>query len=130
MKERLMIVEDQLINMLGALIAFNEGGNIEVGDVHATIAGALKMIDEFKPTVALLDIHLKDGLSTEVAKVLDEKSIPYLYVTGVGDLSHGRIDAIEIQDKNFKTIESFDSIDKGVKIWQKAFEILKERKNL
>ncbi len=53
MKHRLMIVEDQLINMICALTAFTEMIDIEVGDVQGTVLGALKMIDEFCPMMVL-----------------------------------------------------------------------------
>lgn len=130
MKDRLMIVEDQFISMICALSAF-DGIEVEVGNIHGTVEGGLKMIDEFQPTMALLDIHLADnGRGTDIGKVLSEKNIPYLYVTGVGENpSHNCIDAVEIQDSNFKTIERFEGCDKNPEIWRRGFEILKAMLN-
>ncbi len=49
-------------------------------------------------------------------------------MTGVGpNPSHDCINAVEIQDSDFKTLERFECVDKNPEIWQKGFEILKER---
>lgn len=124
MKERILVVEDNFINSICALAAFHEDARIE--DVVATgeLGEALRQVEEFRPTIALLDINIIGGKGTEVGKVLAEKKIPFVYVTGIGKTigHHENIEAIEIQSTELKTLERFTTVEKSSEIWAKAYE--------
>ncbi|MCU0678831.1 MAG: response regulator [Planctomycetes bacterium] len=132
MKERILVVEDMLENALSALIALGRYDGVEDAVVAGSLSHALKIVNEFKPTVALLDINIPGGSGTEVGRELDKRRIPYVYVTGVGrDNGHGHsiVDAIEIKDKNLKTLLRYERCSKDPEIWQRAYEILQNGTN-
>lgn len=128
MKERILIVEDTFINGLFALIAFDEDEGVEDAIVVGELEEALKQAEEFRPTVALLDINIIGGKGTEVGKILAEKKIPFVYVTGITkdgrepDSGHDKIDSIEIKNSIFETLENFPKVEKLSEIWLKAYE--------
>lgn len=126
MKDRILIVEDRLINQIGAFKAFRE---VAEARAEAVVNEAIEAIDMFKPTVALVDMHIIGGLGTQIGKVLREKGIPYVYVTGIGDTSHNILEAIEIQkedeDGNMVTLARFDKTEKDAEIWEVAYKLAK-----
>jgi len=128
-KERILIVEDDLPNMIMALMAFEEE-SFEV-IVVSNYEDALDKVDEFVPDFALLDVNIKGGgTGKDIARVLKGKSIPYLYVTGVSTIvnnhAHG-IEAIEIRNDN-EVILSIEKAEKDQEVWRTAYEKLKERR--
>ena len=48
------------------------------------IAGALRLLEERRPDVALLDVNLQGELAAPVASRLDALQIPFVFVTGYG----------------------------------------------
>ena len=126
MKERILVVEDDLISIICALSAFEKNESIEDVVAATSLIEAIRQIDVFRPTLALLDIHIIGGLGTAVAKILETKNIPYLYVTGVGPhIDHNNIEAIEIQDKNFKALERYNCTEKKSEIWKNGYLFIK-----
>jgi two-component SAPR family response regulator len=72
-----LIVEDEF------LIAMNLEAILERHGAHVlgpagTVTEALRLLETKRPDVALLDVHLKDGLVTPVAKALGLRTIPYV----------------------------------------------------
>jgi CheY-like chemotaxis protein len=130
MKDRILVVEDDFCNCISALVAFDKNENVENVLAAASLTEALKQVEEFRPTLALLDVHIKEGKGTAVGAVLTQKNIPYVYVTGVepdGNHSDGHdiIAAIEIQDASRKTLARFITRDKDADIWKAAYDFLK-----
>ncbi|MCK5510650.1 hypothetical protein KAI65_03860 [Candidatus Parcubacteria bacterium] len=130
MKDRILVVEDNFPNMIGALAAFHNDENVEDVIVIPTFKEVVEKLDEFKPTVALLDIHIIGGTGKDVGKILKEKSIPYIYLTGIsiGSGHHAKIVAIAIKYENakgeLKTLLEINKTDKDQEVWRAAYEKL------
>jgi len=62
--------------------------NLDCGAVGpaATVARAIALIDETPIDAALLDINLEDGTSEAVAKILDAKEVPYIFITACAEV--------------------------------------------
>jgi DNA-binding NtrC family response regulator len=77
----ILIVEDQFLvgEWLAQVMA--EHGAFVSGPV-ATVDDALRLLDESPIEGALLDVQLRRGGATDVAKVLLERHIPFIVVTG------------------------------------------------
>ena len=78
-----LLVEDEII------IAFMvEDALMEMGCRHifhtATVADALRIIDQHRPHAAVLDVNLGDGTAYPVAERLHELGIPFVFATGYG----------------------------------------------
>ncbi|MBE9604322.1 GAF domain-containing protein [Acetobacteraceae bacterium H6797] len=82
--QRILIVEDQLLIALDLAQSFRAQG-IEVGGPYATVAAALRGLQEFEPTGAVLDLNLGEDSSIPVAQELQRRSIPFVFATGYGD---------------------------------------------
>jgi len=133
-KERILVVEDDHINMICALAAFGYDESFEDVIIIPSYDEAVEAIDKFRPTVALLDVNIKGrGTGKDIGGILKEKGIPYVYVTGVsriGDHSddrHKETFAIEIQSED-ETLGRFEKVEKDQEIWRTAYEKLKELK--
>ena len=76
-----MIVEDEAL--IGMMLEddFTRAGYEVVGP-FATCAAALEWLKDGKPNVAVLDSSLKDGPSTEVARTLRARGIPFFIHSG------------------------------------------------
>jgi CheY-like chemotaxis protein len=61
--------------------------NLGVSDVRVagTVVGALEAIAEKAPDFALLDYNLGDESSDAVAAELEQRGVPFYFVTGYGD---------------------------------------------
>lgn len=121
-KERILIVEDDFPNMIGALQAFQGDKNIEDCIAVKSYEEAVSKIDEFKPSAALLDVNIIGGSGKEVAKILKEKGIPYVFVTASGN------NQIEIQSDEETLMKLEKNMGKDVETWQVAYELLKKRR--
>ncbi len=81
MKEKVLIVEDELIVARDIRKTLERNGFKVVG-VARTAEKALALIEEFNPTLALVDIFLKGNLTgIDLAMHLNEKAIPFIYVS-------------------------------------------------
>ena len=78
-----LVVEDNLIVALDTADMLEDAGIAEVRTA-ATAEGALAMLDDAMPDIALLDVSLADGTSVEVARRLDAAGVPFALVTGYG----------------------------------------------
>src|SRR4030095_10044728 len=80
MKDKILIVEDELIVARDIRKTLERNGFRVVG-VSRTAEKALQLVEEFNPSLVLLDIFLKGNLTgIDVASRLNEKNITFVYV--------------------------------------------------
>jgi DNA-binding NtrC family response regulator len=81
MKVKVLIVEDELIVATDIRKTLERNG-IRVVGVARSAEKALEMVQEFQPTIALVDIFLKGTLTgIDLAGQLNKKGIPFIYVS-------------------------------------------------
>ena len=81
MKVKVLIVEDELIVATDIRKTLERNG-IRVAGVARSAEKALELVEEFQPTLALVDIFLKGTLTgIDLAKHLNKKGIPFIYVS-------------------------------------------------
>jgi CheY-like chemotaxis protein len=83
MPDDVLVVEDDPIIALDFEDTIS-GFGVKTVRAAATVARALKMIEERAPDFALLDVGLMREKSFAVAERLDELGIPFAFVTGYG----------------------------------------------
>ena len=78
---QILIVEDQILIAMEAEDTLTNGG---VGGVHtaASVDEARDMIDDCSVSAAILDINLGDENAMELATLLCERQIPFIFTTG------------------------------------------------
>ena len=81
---RVLIVEDDPFIAMDLEDAFIEAG-YHVCGMAGSVAEGLEHIDRDMPQVATLDYHLGRETSEPIARALDERRIPYCYVSGNAD---------------------------------------------
>jgi light-regulated signal transduction histidine kinase (bacteriophytochrome)/CheY-like chemotaxis protein len=79
-----LLVEDNMIIALDAEEMLRELG-VKSIRVASGVAAALRLIDERSPDFALLDVHLGEETSFEVASHLLKLDIPFAFATGYGE---------------------------------------------
>ncbi len=128
-----MVVEDTFCYAIAALGAFDNSETDVI--VVGNLKDALLKIDEYQPTIALLDVNIKGGKGTQVGAVLKKRGIPYIYVTGldaVNSTGHlmGGIIAVaikkEVNDK-LVAVKTMKKQTKDSEVWQEAYKILKKK---
>lgn len=83
---RILVVEDEYL--IATDIAFELGRmGHEIAGPVATVDGALALIGEESLDGALIDANLGGASSAPVAEELKARSVPYVVVTGYGDLT-------------------------------------------
>lgn len=82
----ILIVEDQLLIAMDVEQALADHGLSDVRTV-SSVYEALQAIRTHHPDLALLDFNLGDETSTDVARTLRERGIPFLFATGYADRS-------------------------------------------
>ncbi|OAG76951.1 Phytochrome, two-component sensor histidine kinase [Acetobacter malorum] len=82
----ILIVEDQLLIAMDVEQALADHGLSDVRTV-SSVYEALQAIRTHPPDLALLDFNLGDETSTDVARTLRERGIPFLFATGYADHS-------------------------------------------
>ncbi|HET6994471.1 MAG TPA: sigma-54 dependent transcriptional regulator [Chitinophagaceae bacterium] len=81
MKDKVLIVEDELIVARDLRKTLERNGFKVIG-VARTFEKALTLIEEFNPTLVLLDIFLKGDLTgIDLARHLNTKEIPFIYIS-------------------------------------------------
>jgi len=79
-----LIVEDELFVAMDLTHVFEDHGWIVLGPAPS-VHRALQILEEKLPTVAILDVNLRDELVTPVAAVLRDRSIPFVVASAVSD---------------------------------------------
>ena len=81
--DRIMIVEDEALVAMVLEEQLEELG-LSVAATCASVAEAIKAIDEHAPDAAILDVNLAGQLVYPVADRLIDRGIPFVFVTGYG----------------------------------------------
>ena len=79
--KKVLIVEDDFLTAEGLSHTFADFGFTVVGPVD-TAERAVRLIGQQPPDGALLDVRLRDGSAVEVAKVLRERGVPFVVMSG------------------------------------------------
>ena len=82
--KRVLLVEDSLIIALDADDILRRLGAADV-ITDGTVAGALNVLSNDPPDIAILDINLGDHNSFAIADKLLELGIPFMFATGYGE---------------------------------------------
>lgn len=78
-----LLVEDEIVIAFMVEDALMEMGCRQVFHT-GTVAGALDILIQHRPHVAVLDVNLGDGTAYPVAERLQELGIPFVFATGYG----------------------------------------------
>ena len=77
MPKTVLIVEDEFLIALNLTLLLERRGWHVLGPA-ATVDEALRLLDDERPGVALLDVILKDGTVTLVAEALRARNVPFI----------------------------------------------------
>lgn len=81
MKEKILIVEDEFVVANDLQLTLEKAGYTVCG-IAASVQEAKQLIGEEKPSLVLLDIHLKESLSgIDLAKDLKESNIGFIFLS-------------------------------------------------
>ncbi len=85
MSKTVLVVEDH--HLIGQDLAegLRRRGWTVLG-LATTVEGALQLLRSEKPNVAVLDMHLADGMATPVAELLLDLGIPFVVASAFSDL--------------------------------------------
>ena len=78
---KVLVAEDNALIAMDIELSLQEQGCIVLGPT-ATIAATLASLSRDRPDVALLDLHLLDGLATPIAATLAAADVPFALLTG------------------------------------------------
>ena len=85
---KVLVAEDEALIAMDIETSLREQGCIVLGPT-ATIAATLASLSRDRPDVALLDLHLLDGLATPIAATLAAMGVPFAVLAG------DRLDVLE-----------------------------------
>ena len=77
MRKTVLVVEDEFLIPLDLALLLESGGWCVLGPA-ATTDEALRLLDDERPAVALLDVSLKGGTVTLVAEALRARKVPFV----------------------------------------------------
>ena len=78
---RVLVVEDETMIAMQLEDDLRDAGCDVVGPVP-TVCGALKLIERAPLDAAIIDYHLADGDSGRIADLLEQRGVPFLFMTG------------------------------------------------
>ena len=81
-----LLVEDQLLIAMDAETMLSDLGASRI-DTAASVAEALRLLQQTIPDAAILDVNLGDATSQAVADRLNELGVPFIFATGYGDVA-------------------------------------------
>ncbi|MCQ4161118.1 GAF domain-containing protein [Roseomonas sp. GC11] len=81
---RVLLVEDNLLIAMDAEEQLRRLG-AEAVEVAASVQAALRSLEQLRPDIALLDVHLGRENSFPVADALRARGVPFLFATGYGE---------------------------------------------
>jgi len=79
--KQVMVVEDSYDLAREARLILQAAG-AEVFGPYATVANAKRSLQQCSPHCAVLDVNLGEGASFELASMLRERGIPFVFFTG------------------------------------------------
>jgi DNA-binding response OmpR family regulator len=92
--KRILVVEDEQHVAMMLAGSLEELG-FEKIDLANSIAAAVAAIDQVKPDVVLLDVHVVDGVTRPVGELLRHHDIPFVVMSG-GPEGNKEIGALEV----------------------------------
>ncbi len=81
MSQRILVAEDELIVGFDLCDTVQEAG-FEVEGPHPGIASAMLAFQKKMPDLAILDVHLDDGVVYPLARKLAEENVPIIFHSG------------------------------------------------
>ena len=78
---RVLLVEDEALIALAIADDLEAAGYAIAGPFHRC-SDSLDWLGQHTPDMAIIDIHLRDGLSSELARVLRERGVPFVVFSG------------------------------------------------
>jgi DNA-binding response OmpR family regulator len=88
-----LLVEDEALIALALMDDLETAGYGVAGPFHRS-SDTLDWLQRHTPDVAIIDIHLRDGSSVDLARVLRDRDVPFIVFSG--DKRDGRVsDAFE-----------------------------------
>lgn len=85
--KRILVVEDEWLLADSLALGFQDLGHVVLGPVADTASSA-RLIEAELPDAAILDVHLGDETSFDIARELVKRRIPFAFLTGY---SHGTL---------------------------------------
>ena len=79
-----LVIEDQFLIAIDTEQALRRAGAVDVR-LASSVGDALEILTRFVPDAVVLDFVLGDGTGADVAKVLTERQVPFVFATGYGD---------------------------------------------
>ena len=136
-KQKVLIVEDDLPNLISAFNAIIEIGKNKGIEIEAegadTYERFLKMLDEFKPDIVLSDATIPEKMGKtpydfreKIAEELEKRNIPYIFVTRApipGTHSYN-VNIVKKERGEYKTLKEFNTPEKDKEIWEEAYDLL------
>ena len=90
---KVLVVEDEMLIAMDLEEMLERGGAQVLGPVP-TVTEALKLLRIERIDVALLDVHLRDGIVTPLAEALRSQNIPYVISTAYNGADLARLEAL------------------------------------
>lgn len=81
---RILVVEDNLL-LADIVCEALEGYGCDVVGPFASLRTGLQMAVDSRIDGALLDVRLTDGLCFPIARILEDRQVPYLFLTAYDD---------------------------------------------
>jgi DNA-binding response OmpR family regulator len=83
-QKTVLIVEDEFLIAMDLKLMLEDRGWRVIGPV-ATVLGALRLLEDELPSVALLDVNLGNELVTPVAEALKARDVPFAVASAYGE---------------------------------------------
>jgi CheY-like chemotaxis protein len=90
---KVLVVEDEMLIAIDIEDILRRGGAQVLGPVP-TVRQGLHLLQTEPLDVALLDVHLRDGLVTRLAEALRSRSIPYVVSTAYNEADLAGIEVL------------------------------------
>lgn len=100
-RKKVLVVEDEALLAMSLQDMLTDMGAHTVGPA-LSIEKALRLAEEGEFDVALLDLNLSGRSSYQVADIVRERAVPYVFVTGYGKVDTGHHAAAPMIQKPFQ----------------------------
>jgi two-component SAPR family response regulator len=113
-----LIVEDEFLIAMNLEAILERYGAHVLGPV-ASVTEALRLLETESPDLAVLDVHLNDGLVTPVAEALRRRTIPYVLASAysatdfAGNEALANVPNVGKLTRERELIRALDQVSKG-----------------
>jgi CheY-like chemotaxis protein len=103
---RILVVEDEILLALDLELFLESQGSNVLGSANS-VKAALAMVEAEHPDAVTLDMNLNGESSAPVAAALQERGIPFVFVTGNDrtDLDYPAFDDVPLVRKPYDAVE-------------------------